>query len=225
MQNPIINTLRTELHTKTFEYKPSDYPFKEALEKIFGVELKDIHRYLGQFDRFERKNDQLTLAHKVFYSSYREKIMPIYVSFIKHFIADIVRSKFYYQLIPTFRIGLPGNTFVGEYHKDSKYHHQAYEINFNLGLANYMGKAALRVQEKPDVDNYILLECPYGKVFSFDHIDCVHGSDPNESNDSMVSFDFRLALKDLYFETNARSINLRTKFTPGSYFSNEVINQ
>ena len=55
-----------------------------------------------------------------------------------------VKEDFYYQVIPTFRIGLPGNKFVGEYHKDSKYNHQSYELNFNLGISGYLGDAALK---------------------------------------------------------------------------------
>ena len=65
------------------------------------------------------------------------------------------------------------------------------------------------------------MECPYGKIFSFDHIDCLHGSDPNETDKTMVSFDFRLALKDIYYDTDASSVNLATNFVPGSYFSKD----
>ena len=42
----------------------------------------------------------------------------------------------------------------------------------------------------------------------FDHIDCLHGSDPNETDKTMVSFDFRLALKDIYYDTDG-SVNLQ----------------
>ena len=59
--------------------------------------------------------------------------------------------------------------------------------------------------------------------FFFDHIGCLHGSDPNESEKTMVSMDFRLALKELYFETDACSVNLSSVFKPGSYFSEKAI--
>ena len=39
----------------------------------------------------------------------------------------------------------------------------------------------------------------------------------------MVSFDFRLALKEIYFYSEAKSINLKSLFIPGGYFSKEVI--
>ena len=71
---------------------------------------------------------------------------------------------FYYQVIPTFRLGLPGNRFVGEYHTDRKYNHESHEINFNLGLTEYDNNA-LRVEAYPGSKNYIKLECKYGNIF------------------------------------------------------------
>ena len=93
-----------------------------------------------------------------------------------------------------------------------------------MGLSNYRGQAALKAETKPNSNEFITLECPYGEIFSFDHIDCLHGSNLNQSNETMVSFDFRLALHELYFESNASSVNLKTSFKPGSYFSSNLIN-
>ena len=218
-------SLRTEFHTKRFSYEISQYPFKETLENLYGCELKFLHKYLGEFNEFKQSNDQSTLAHKVFYSNYNKVLKPIYINFIENFIAHLLfPHKFYYQLIPTFRIGLPNNVFVGEFHKDSKYNHQSYELNFNLGLENYGGSASLKTEKKQNSNDWIILECPYGEIFSFDHIDCLHGSESNKTNETMVSFDFRLALKELYFESDAISINNKISLKPGYYFSSDYIN-
>lgn len=206
-----------------FSYSIKDYPFKEVIESWYGVELEELHQFLGSFDVFDRSRDQATLAHKVFYANFSQHLKPLYESFVRDFVAPIIGAPFYFQVIPTFRIGLPGNKFVGEYHCDSKYHHQSYEINFNLGLSNYFGEAALRTEKKPGSRDFILLECPYGEIFSFDHIDCLHGSDPNKTNQTMASFDFRLALYDLYFDSNAGSVNMNRRFCPGEYFSSELV--
>ena len=74
------------------------------------------------------------MAHKVFYANYETRFKPLYNRFIREVIKNIVNEEFYYQVIPTFRVGLPGNKFVGEFHKDTQYSHQDYEINFNVGL-------------------------------------------------------------------------------------------
>ena len=217
------NLLRKRLHMQRFSYSTADYPFKEIIESWYGVELKDLHRFLGCFDVFDQSRDQSTLAHKVFYANYRQRLKDLYENFVRDFIAPIVGVEFYYQVVPSFRIGLPGNKFVGEYHCDSKYNHQGYEINFNLGLSNYLGEASLRAEATPGGQDFTLLECPYGEIFSFDHIDCMHGSDPNQTDQTMASFDFRLALRELYFDSNAGSVNMNSKFCPGGYFSSEIV--
>ena len=218
-----MNKLRKILHAKRFSYNTEEYPFKEVLDSIFGCDVGLIHNHLGHFNQFERKNDQSTLAHKVFYSNFSGKFSSIYEHFIRNVIKPIINEKFYYQVIPTFRIGLPGNRFVGEFHTDRKYNHQDYEINFNVGIANYMGDASLKVQSNINPGQFELLECPYGSLFSFDHIDLLHGSEPNPYSFTMVSFDFRCALTSLYFDSDKASVNTRTIFNKGAYFSSEAI--
>jgi hypothetical protein len=215
----IENTIRKRLHGHSFEYDTTVFPFRQCIQDVMGCPLGELHKYLGDYGKFIRSNDQSTLAHKVFYTNYEGTIQNLYVDFLKEFIAPIIGVPFYYQAIPTFRIGLPGNCFVGEYHKDSDYGHQHYEVNFNLGLAGYEGEAGLRTQVTADSDQFTTLECPYGEVFSFDHIDCLHGSNPNPNDVTMASFDFRLAIADLYYPTASKSVNTATEFKPGGYFS------
>ena len=215
--------VRKELHTKKYNYDVEKYPFKDVLESLFGVELENIHQWLGEYSEFSKDNDQNTIVHKVFYANFEEKISSLYFDFIKNEIANFIPNDFYYQLIPTFRVGLPGNKFLGEYHKDSNYNHQDYELNINLGLSNYLGSACLRTEKKPDSKNFISLECPYGQVFSFDHINCLHGCEINSTDKTMISFDFRLALSNFYFKSSAKSISNRTSFNTGEYFSKELI--
>ena len=218
-----INVLRAKLHTMQFTYDTNEYPFKEEIESFYGVDLERLHHSLGRFDIFDRSKDQSTLAHKVFYANFNTRIKPLYDLFMREVISPIIGEKLYYQAIPTFRLGLPGNKFVGEFHKDSDYNHQMYEINFNLGLSNYLGEAALKTEVKPGIQEYVTLECPYGKIFSFDHIDCMHGSELNNSDLTMASIDFRIALEKLYFETDTASINMHSRFKPGEYFSHNLI--
>ena len=215
--------VRRELHTKKYSFNIDKYPFKDILESLFGVELENIHEWLGVYSEFSKDSDQNTIIHKVFYANFEEKLSTLYSDFIKNEIVNFVPNDFYYQLIPTFRVGLPGNKFVGEYHKDSNYNHQDYELNINLGLSNYFGDASLKTELEPNSNNYISLECPYGQVFSFDHINCHHGCEINTTNKTMISFDFRLALGNFYFDSSAKSISIGRSFKTGSYFSKELI--
>ena len=68
---------RQSVHGMTFPYELKKYPFRDALEKLFGLELQDLHLWLGDFEKFDRKNDQQTIVHRVFYSNYSNIIEPI----------------------------------------------------------------------------------------------------------------------------------------------------
>ena len=220
-----FNKLRKDLHGKHFSYNTKTYFFKETLDQLFGCNCSKLHNHLGDFDKFRRDSDQITLAHKVYYSNFNNKVYPLYYKFQKNVISKIINEPYYFQLIPTFRIGLPGNKFVGEYHKDSDYNHKEYEINFNLGICGYTGNASLKTEIFPSSNQFMNLECHYGEIFSFDHIDCLHGSDENDTNLTMVSFDFRIALKSLYYNSDSSSINTKTSLNVGGYFSKEEINK
>ena len=98
--------------------------------------------------------------------------------------------------------------------------------NFNLGLANYDGDASLITEIRPNSKEWAKLSCPC-KFFSFRHIECLHGSETNTSNKTMVSFDFRLALKEIYFYSVQILLICKTShplaaFLEG-FFSKEVI--
>jgi hypothetical protein len=225
-----LSNLREDLHLKKFQYDTKKYPFYEYLSTLFGIsDLEKIHEFLGHFDPFKREQDQNTILHKIFYSNFRSLNSPLqkmYEDFIRNFIAPIVSEKFYYQKIPTFRIGLPQNKFVGEFHQDTAYNHQPFEINFNLAIANYKGSAALITEDKAGSKKLIPAEINYGEVMGFDHIGCLHGSEINQTGKTMISMDFRLALADMYYEDlKAESVNMHSKFIIGDYFSSELINK
>ena len=200
---------RQRVHGITYRYELEKYPFREELEKLFGLDLQDLHLWLGNFEKFDRKNDQQTIVHRVFYSNYSKIIEPIYKDFVTNFVSQIIDFPFSYQVIPTFRIGLPGNRFVGEYHTDAKYNHPDFELNFNIGS---------------NTKEFFPLECENGEIFSFNHIDCVHGSDINTTDQTMVSMDFRVAMIPFYKEIDAKSVNMNSSFKIGDYFSKEIIN-
>ena len=79
-------------------------------------------------------------------------------------------------------------------------------------------------EKNPNSNEFFPLECPYGEMFCFNHIDCLHGSDINTTNKTMVSMDFRLAMLPFYEKLENKSVNMASSFTIGDYFSSEIIN-
>ena len=88
------NSIRKKLHCSYFSYDTILYPFKNILEELFGCKIEELHKHLGYFEEFERSTDQSTLAHKVFYSNYKNVLEPTYVKFIKNIIGPIINKPF-----------------------------------------------------------------------------------------------------------------------------------
>ena len=40
---------RQRVHGMTYRYELEKYPFREELEKLFGLDLQDLHLWLGNF--------------------------------------------------------------------------------------------------------------------------------------------------------------------------------
>ena len=160
MDNNIDSSnLRSYLHMKSFQYPVEKYPFKELLESLYGCELSELHKYIGGFDKFDRQHDQSTLFTKFFIVISKKKLNLFMKILLKNLFLKLSYINLYYQIIPTLRVGLPKNVFVGEFHKDSFYNHQKYELNFNLGLANYEGDSSLVTEIIPNSKDHL------GKTF------------------------------------------------------------
>lgn len=216
--------IREELHKKHFSYSTKEYPFKENLQDLFGVELHSIHKTLGDYKLWDDVSfTQSTLAHKVYYSNFYNGFYSIYYKFIKNIVSKIVQIPFYFQQIPTFRLGLPEEKFVRSFHKDSDFNHLEYELNFNLGLSNY-AEGNFFIETYPNSNQFTHMKCPYGEIFSIDHIGCKHGAKTNTSNKTMVSIDFRLAIDECYYLDQKEKKGNQTNFVIGQYFSSELIN-
>ena len=119
---------------KKIQYDTNIYNFSESLVKYFFTEenkisLNAIHtvkdesgKILGENEVFTREKDQSTFLHKKFYEFARLEIFSsLYNNFIKNIVRPLYDEPIVYQSIPTFRIHMPLNNAVGEFHKDKQY--------------------------------------------------------------------------------------------------------
>ena len=119
-----------------FNYSTDLYPFREVVEYWFedqsilpiGV-LPTLH-YEKNYELFERENDQSTVWHKCFYKKIRQddSFQEVYTDFLHDIIKPRFEEEIVYQVIPTFRVHLPNNIAVGEFHKDK--HYNFYQTNY-----------------------------------------------------------------------------------------------
>jgi hypothetical protein len=202
---------------KKVSYDITNYNFKELLEKKLNVE--DLSAINNSYQLFERANDQSTDYHAIFYKWARtDEFIDLYDDFIKAIIQPLYNEKIVYQAIPTFRICLPNNIAVGEYHKDKKYRDESWakqvkEFNFFLPFTDAFATNTIWVESEEDKG-----DCKYGECIQWDGSNLTHGNEKNITGKTRVSVDFRVIAESNYIPNDKGSINTNTLFAKGGYY-------
>ena len=207
---------------KKIKYDTGIYNFKQQIEKLFRItELANINE---AHEVFKRENDQNTSFHTMYYEWARSPMFTtMYDSFIKNEIQKLYDGEIVYQAIPTFRVCLPNNVAVGEYHKDKKYRDEDWaskvkEHNFFLPFTDAFGTNTIWVESEEDKADYAPMVCKYGECIQWDGSNLTHGNELNATGKTRVSVDFRVMLSANYLPGNGGSINTKTPFTKGGYY-------
>lgn len=208
----------------TYKYDKLKYPFREVLCEMLGVETLELIHEHTSWPLLTRSKDQSTPYHKLYYSQYSETLSALWESFVKEVVSPIFKEDVYYQSIPTFRIQIPGNVGVGEFHKDSDYGHTDGALNIFLPMVDLTEHNTIWAESSPGKGDYSPIHINYGEFALWDGVNLKHGNKPNPSNLTRVSVDARFLAKSKYNEKTAKSsINLKVKFGPGGYFSEQAI--
>jgi hypothetical protein len=205
-------------HLDVFAYKIEDFPFAAWLEELFGAPLEKLHE-VEDHQRFTRETDQSTTFHRKYYDAFEAGMKPLYLQFLADVIQPYVQDDLVYQKIPTFRVGLPNNVWVGEYHRDSWYGHPQEELNFLVPCTDMYGTKSLYIESEPDKKDFQPQTVKYGEVLHFNHTECTHGNEVNQEGTTHVSFDFRVVpYRDYRDDFSGASINSKMQFKIGGYF-------
>ena len=216
------------------KYSTHLYPFLDIVEGWFWDKgilplsgLHDLHWH-KTYDLFERKNDQSTIWHECFYDKIRkdESFNNSYTDFLHDIIKPRFGEEIVYQKIPTFRVHLPNNIAVGEFHKDKHYRNEEWankvqELNYFLPLTKAYGTNTIWAETKEDLGDYQEIRADYGDCVEWSATKLTHGNKSNITSITRVSFDFRVIPKSRYIESDYLSINTKTPFHIGGYY--EVI--
>jgi hypothetical protein len=180
-----------------------------------------IANLIDESDLSALRDDDLPLAtvakdsesrwHRAFYDGFFE-IEETYISFAR-VIADRVLGcarPVLYQRIPTFRVSLPGNKAVGEFHRDSDYGHQIEELNVWTPCTKAFGSNSIHLGDEA-------VSVVPGEVLIFRGSE-EHGNLVNATGVSRVSFDFRLIRQDQLRSDDRVSYNMGTPFSVGEYW-------
>ena len=214
-----------------FSYSSEFYPFREVVEYWFEDKgilpmggLSTLH-YEKNYELFERKNDQTTIWHKCFYDKIRED--ESFDDSYTDFLHDIIKPRFgeeiVYQKIPTFRVHLPNNIAVGEFHKDKHYRNEEWankvqELNYFVPLTKAYGTNTIWAETEEDLGDFKEMKAKYGECVEWSATKLTHGNKQNITRNTRVSFDFRVIPKSSYIESNHLTINTKIPFGIGGYY-------
>jgi ectoine hydroxylase-related dioxygenase (phytanoyl-CoA dioxygenase family) len=205
---------------RVIKYDEARFPWAANFCRLFG-DLSQLHRE-RDYPLMTRETDQQTVYHKMFYDLAR---MPEFTKMYRDFVEAVVEHNLgpiehgdVYQTIPTFRVQLPSNVAVGEFHKDSDYGHDPHEVNIWVPLTPVFKESAVWIED-PDGVSYKPWPVQPGQALVFDGANTPHGNVPNRSGFTRVSFDFRILSYMFYQESERRSINSKMKFVIGEYWS------
>ena len=187
------------------------------VEDLLG-DLPNLHTQLDKpFDRFKVGADSITPFHKAFYDKYRAGWPEMEKAYL-----DLVKSLGFdrplYQSFPTFRVHLPGNVAVGDYHTDFEYNHPEGELNYVLALTDMFDTNSIFIESAPGRGDFSPMKLKKGELMFFNGNKLRHGNELNQTGVTRVSIDFRILPREKYEESDRMSKTTNTKFKIGGYY-------
>jgi hypothetical protein len=217
---------RRTLHLHRISGSREGQAFAEAVARAIALPLEALHEHVGPYPLFRPGDDNSTDTHQRFYGQHQHQ-QALYDDLCRRVIEEI-GERCYVQRIPTYRFGVPGNRWVGNFHRDSDFGHSRYELNAICALTPMAGSAALHVEQTTGARDFAPMELQTGELILFDHIDRLHGCPINREGVSVASVDFRFVpvrFAQEAFRSEATSINTGTAFLPGHYFTAEPLGE
>ncbi len=200
---------------RTWSYDPGRFPFPALVALALGED--DLESLRADLPRRTWRTDQQSPWHAPFYEGFGGW-RRVFRAFVREAVAPRVGEPFYYQAVPTFRVHLPGNVAVGEFHTDARYHHPPGEVSHWVPLTRAGGTRGLWI-EGDDGERHAPDVRP-GHVVDFDAVHSTHGNLVNRTGLSRVSFDFRtLPVRLLPAEEGPPTEHTRMRFVPGGYYA------
>lgn len=208
---------------KKYKFNPQVFEFDNMLREAFNIwHLDGINE---EITLLTREQDQSTKYHKLYYELTNTRYFKSsYESLIKNVIKPIYKENIVYQTIPTFRICFPNNVAVGEWHKDKWYRNGEWaalvkEDNWYMPLTPAFDTNTIWAETEEDKGDYQPLECEYGELIKWDGCNLMHGNKLNKTGKTRISVDFRVIRYSNYIPSEHGSINMKSKFKIGEYYS------
>jgi hypothetical protein len=221
---------------KKFSYSTTEYPFQELMKKILGLQgdLTQAHSLIEgatEWAQISFQNDTSTEFHKKYYkSSHYHEMVELYQRFLQTWLLpQLEEDEYIVQKEPSFRIHIPNNTALGKrgdekdeeqigLHCDADYNHPSGEVNYMLTVTGQSDTNSCYIESEPGKGDFHPIAIAYGEVFRFYGNKCRHYNKRNISQNTRISFDFRVIPASKYEEEGTVAIHSGRKFTVGEYY-------
>ncbi len=224
-------------YEKILTYSTEEYPFQEVMKKVLGYtgDLTQAHTLIQEsssWDQITFQNDTSTDFHKRYYKSpYYSEMIELYYKFLETWLLpQLEEDEYIVQKEPSFRIHIPNNTALGKrgdevdeekigFHCDADYNHPSVEMNYMLTITGQSDTNSCYVETEPGKEDFHPINIRYGEVFRFYANKCRHYNRKNISENTRISFDFRVIPASQYVEDTNVAVHSGRKFVVGGYYT------
>ena len=210
---------------KILKYDIKKFNFAELIESLYDVPLhkldsQDPKKNLGL------GTDTHTSLHKIFYRELdKPGGWPEFEKTYKNFVKEVIFPLFtddvlIYQATPGIRFCRPGAKAVYTWHcdGDDMHHHPQGEINVYLPITDAYNSNTMWVESLPGLGDFSPININYGEFFMGYLNQCRHGNKTNVTNQTRVSFDFRVMPGFAYKEFDKLTCTTQQSFKVGQYY-------
>lgn len=219
-------------------YNTAEHSFRESVLECLGLVSADAAadlaaleglRAVAQAGRKYRGGDrgpsthwiQLWLSEAPELRGAHAAFSAAYQTFLRKVVLPHVgdRRGILFQRRPTFRCHVAGGGEpTGVPHRDADNGHPSAEINFWCPLTRCDGSNSLFVESAPGLGDFAPLESAYGEANRFWGAQCMHHTEPNETERTRVSFDFRVVPRSCFVEDSESPGGRADPYRPGTFY-------
>lgn len=222
---------------RLYDFDNNKYDFVSEVENLFNYPLNKLHEIRTKEYKLFNKlgKDCESEFHQKFYKKYNngwDEVVNLYNLFVKEYVIPICHNisgetEFAYQKFPSFRVQMPNNLSVSKFHTDSDelHKHPKGEINFVVPLTKMYDTNTIWVQNSNNAEFFNPINAEVNNLICWNFNKLLHGNQINKTDDTRVSFDFRVLPISKYndYINNYDSDNIKTvsnnlNFKIGSYY-------
>jgi hypothetical protein len=201
-----------------FEYPLPSYPFPRLVAEALGLRDLSMLHLDSRRPRSDRTVDQDSHFHRAYYARATRRLLPVYRCFLFNAIRPLFPVDLVVQATPTLRIHCPRDPAINSFHTDSAFNHQDGTVNFWVPLTRAFGTNSLWLDLVPENQGHQPVDLDVGRVLRLDALRIRHGTLPNETASTRVSFDFRVIPRRMFRNLDAETVAARKPMRLGHYY-------